>query len=136
MVPCFPLLGLTPSGLFMGLSSTVIYTSELILCSTICNFNSLFDWFFVCMDCGIICYSLVAVLLFSRIVFVLQGMFEPYLKGFFVHSSDPTHIRLLKVNILVTTCKYKLLLIINYRPFSKNSFFFYYSPKPWNQVEI
>ena len=32
----FPLLGLTPSGLFMGLSSTIIYTSELILCSTIC----------------------------------------------------------------------------------------------------
>ena len=31
MVPCFPLLGLTPSGLFMGLSSTIIYTSELIL---------------------------------------------------------------------------------------------------------
>ena len=36
MVPCFPLLGLTPSGLFMGLSSTLIYTSELILWSTIC----------------------------------------------------------------------------------------------------
>ena len=36
MVPCFPLLGLTPSGLFMGLSSTLIYTSELILFSTIC----------------------------------------------------------------------------------------------------
>ena len=35
-VPCFPLLGLTPSGLFMGLRSTIIYTSELILCSTIC----------------------------------------------------------------------------------------------------
>ena len=33
--PCFPLPGLTPSGLFMGLSSTLIYTSELILCSTI-----------------------------------------------------------------------------------------------------
>ena len=30
----FPLLGLTPSGLFMGLS-TLLYTSELILCSTI-----------------------------------------------------------------------------------------------------
>ena len=29
--PVFPLLGLTPSGLFMGLSSTIIYTSELIL---------------------------------------------------------------------------------------------------------
>ena len=28
----FPLLGLTPSGLFMGSISTVIYTSELILC--------------------------------------------------------------------------------------------------------
>ena len=36
VVPCFPLLGLTPSGLFLGLSSTLIYTSELILCSTIC----------------------------------------------------------------------------------------------------
>ena len=29
VVPCFPLLGLTPSGLFMGLNSTIIYTSEL-----------------------------------------------------------------------------------------------------------
>ena len=36
VVPCFPLLGLTPSGLSMGLSSTIIYTSELILCSIIC----------------------------------------------------------------------------------------------------
>ena len=36
VVPYFPLLGLTPGGLFMGLSSTIIYTSELILCSTIC----------------------------------------------------------------------------------------------------
>ena len=34
--PVSLLLGLTPSGLFMGLSSTIIYTSELILCSTIC----------------------------------------------------------------------------------------------------
>ena len=36
VVPCFPLLGLTPCGLFMGLNSTLIYTSELILCFTIC----------------------------------------------------------------------------------------------------
>ena len=38
VVPRFPLLGLTPSGLILGLhvSSTIIYTSELILCSTIC----------------------------------------------------------------------------------------------------
>ena len=36
VVPWFPLLGLTPSGLFMGSISTLIYTSELILCSTIC----------------------------------------------------------------------------------------------------
>ena len=36
MVHCFPLPGLTPSGLSMGLSSTLIYTSELILCSIIC----------------------------------------------------------------------------------------------------
>ena len=32
-----PLLGLTPSGLFMGSISSLIYTSELILCSSICN---------------------------------------------------------------------------------------------------
>lgn len=99
------------------------------------------------MDHDIICYSPVAVLLFLMIVFVLQGMFEPYLKGFFVHSSDPTHIRLLKVNILVATCKYKLVLI-NYRPFFKiltwwgglgkqnKGFLLFYSFKPWNQVEI
>ena len=36
VVPWFPLLGLTPSGLFMGSSSTLIYTSGLILCFTIC----------------------------------------------------------------------------------------------------
>ena len=35
VVPWFPLLGLTPSGLFMGSISTWIYTSELILCFTI-----------------------------------------------------------------------------------------------------
>ena len=45
MVPCFPLLGLTPSGLFMGLSSTIIYTSELILCSycTLLSYKNKFD---------------------------------------------------------------------------------------------
>ena len=42
VVPCFPLLGLTPSGLFVGLSSTLIYTSELLLCSTI-RFSDQFD---------------------------------------------------------------------------------------------
>ena len=36
VVPCVPLLELMTSGLFMGLSSTIIYTSELILCSAIC----------------------------------------------------------------------------------------------------
>jgi len=36
VVPWFPLLGLMPSGLFMGSISTLIYTSELILCFTIC----------------------------------------------------------------------------------------------------
>ena len=40
VVPSFPLLGLTPSGLFMGSISTLICTSELILCSTICVHNA------------------------------------------------------------------------------------------------
>ena len=35
---CLCLLGLTPSGLFMGSVSTKIYTSELILCFTILIF--------------------------------------------------------------------------------------------------
>ena len=33
VIPWFPLLGLTPSGLFMGSISALIYTSELILFS-------------------------------------------------------------------------------------------------------
>ena len=36
VVPWFPLLGLTPSGLFMGSISALIYTWELILCLTVC----------------------------------------------------------------------------------------------------
>ena len=45
VVPCFPLLGLTPSGLFMGLSSTITYTSELIFCSTICRYSMSISYF-------------------------------------------------------------------------------------------
>ena len=30
VVPCFPLLGLAPSGLFMGSISTLIYTSYIL----------------------------------------------------------------------------------------------------------
>ena len=32
-------------------------------------------------------------------IIVLQSMFEPYLKSFFVHSHDPTNIKLLKVSL-------------------------------------
>ena len=45
MVPWFPLLGLTPSGSFMGSVSTLIYTSELILCFPILENSS--NWPFV-----------------------------------------------------------------------------------------
>jgi len=31
---------------------------------------------------------------------LLQSMFEPYLKSFFVRSNDPTHIKLLKLDIM------------------------------------
>jgi len=37
--------------------------------------------------------SLFAILYF-------QNMFEPYLKSFFVRSNDPTHIKLLKLDIM------------------------------------
>ena len=36
------------SGLFMGLSSTIIYTSELILCSTICVPSAIRGTTFIC----------------------------------------------------------------------------------------
>lgn len=32
--------------------------------------------------------------------YFFQGMFEPYLQSFFVRTSDPTHIKLLKLEIL------------------------------------
>lgn len=32
--------------------------------------------------------------------FFFQNMFEPYLKSFFVRSNDPTHIKLLKLDIM------------------------------------
>lgn len=44
-------------------------------------------------------------------VFILQGMFEPYLKGFFVHSNDPTHIRLLKVGLAYTCCMWSCVIV-------------------------
>lgn len=37
-------------------------------------------------------------LLFTSLYF--QNMFEPYLKSFFVRSNDPTHIKLLKLDIM------------------------------------
>ena len=55
VVPCFPLLGLTPSGLFMGLCSTQIYTSELIL------------WFhYLCSQCYAAQHSYVPLLSIRR----------------------------------------------------------------------
>ena len=55
VVPCFPLLGLAPSGLFMGLSSTIIYTSELIL------------WFhYLCSQCYAAQQSYVPLLSLRR----------------------------------------------------------------------
>lgn len=33
---------------------------------------------------------------------MFQGMFEPFLKSFFVRTSDATHIKLLKLEILTT----------------------------------
>ena len=44
-------------------------------------------------------------------MFILQGMFEPYLKGFFVHSNDPTHIRLLKVGLAFTWCMSSCVIV-------------------------
>ena len=63
VVPCFPLPGLTPSELFMGFSSTIIYTSELILCSTICvpsaTRHNIYIFFVSCK--GKVCYRDFAI---------------------------------------------------------------------------
>ncbi len=37
-------------------------------------------------------------LLILSVLNSVQAMFEPYLKSFFVHSNDPTNIKLLKVS--------------------------------------
>lgn len=34
----------------------------------------------------------------SRNALFLQGMFEPYLKSFYIRSTDPTQIKILKVS--------------------------------------
>ena len=56
VVPCFRLLGLTLSGLFMGLSSTLIYKSRGLLATVLCRLKtfsldilaSMFDIDFCC----------------------------------------------------------------------------------------
>ena len=79
-----PLLGLTPSGLFMGLSSTSIYTSELILCSTICvpvlrgtTFIYNFIWFVIRPICKRLPSSrwVLLVILFRMLLHLLLTFF-------------------------------------------------------------
>ena len=53
----FPFTRANASGLFMGLSSTLIYTSELILCSTICSPGSSPGWGHNIMFLGKTLYS-------------------------------------------------------------------------------
>lgn len=45
------------------------------------------------------CFA-VFFLNYIKYCFLLQGMFTPFLKSFFVRTSDPTHIKLLKLDIL------------------------------------
>ena len=37
------------------------------------------------------------IFVFKSCILFSQGMFEPFLKSFYIRSSDPTHIKLLKV---------------------------------------
>ena len=51
---------------------------------------------------------------FIWVVFSFQDIFEPYLKSFYVRSSDPTHIKLLKVSeVCSIVCLTKLQFYIN-----------------------
>jgi len=46
-------------------------------------------------------YNIINITIYYLFLsFVQQGMFEPFLKSFFVRTSDPTHIKLLKLDIL------------------------------------
>ena len=68
-------LGLTPSGLFMGLSSNLIYTSELILCSTICVPSATRHNIHIATLLGETCYvRLTPVLHQVRPTILRQGM--------------------------------------------------------------
>uniref|UniRef100_A0A8C5PGT4 AP-3 complex subunit beta n=1 Tax=Leptobrachium leishanense TaxID=445787 RepID=A0A8C5PGT4_9ANUR len=47
-------------------------------------------------EVGVIAKAL-RILLFNCVFLCLQGMFEPYLKSFYIRSTDPTQIKILKV---------------------------------------
>lgn len=59
-------------------------------CQTCCVFFFFFDVMRVFLVCFFGCD------VFKRLV-SFQGMFEPYMKSFYVRSTDPTHIKTLKV---------------------------------------
>lgn len=41
----------------------------------------------------------LSILFSSCLPFMIQGMFEPYLKSFYIRSTDPTQIKVLKVSL-------------------------------------
>jgi AP-3 complex subunit beta len=47
-----------------------------------------------------VCYYLMTYNFILLLLYIFQSMFEPYLKSFFVRSNDPTHIKLLKLDIM------------------------------------
>ncbi len=60
-------------------------TPGVVLVVCVCNFKSNADGAADSLRC------------FSSCLYVSQGMFEPYLKSFYIRSTDPTQIKVLKV---------------------------------------
>lgn len=57
---------------------------------------------------------------------ITQGMFEPYMKSFYVRSTDPTHIKTLKVGTLLSITAAKCdLTILRFQSLVCSSIAFY-----------
>lgn len=60
---------------------------------------------------------------YSSRLYVSQGMFEPYLKSFYIRSTDPTQIKVLKVifyAVLLCLCRF----LFNLKTASMKDYFF------------
>ncbi len=80
------------------------------------SFRKQQQWHFICLC---VCREVQFVVLsnIASISIKRKGMFEPYLKSFYVRSNDPTQVKLLKVNSKETMQEFDRLASTERKPF-------------------